>query len=103
RLFSAGNNGKLVVIDLKTGKVIATVDIEKGVDQIAFDPGNQRLYCACRGAISVVQETETGAKLLSNVPSPQGAHTITVDSRTHDVWTCYADDHDSYLLKYAVP
>jgi|SRR5579871_1065657 len=99
RLFSAGSNGKLVVIDIKTGKVIASVDIEKGVDQIAFDPGNKRIYCACRGAISVVQETDDGANLVGNVPSPRGSHTITVDRATHAVWTCYFDDHDSYFLK----
>ena len=99
RLFSAGSNGKLVVIDLKTGKVISTVDIQKGVDQIAFDRNNKRIYCACQGAISVVQATEDGAKLVSNVPSPKGAHTICVDNRSHAVWTCYSDDHDSYLLK----
>ncbi len=98
-LFSAGSNGKLVVIDLKTGKVIATVDIAKGVDQIAFDRGNQRIYCACKGMISVVQETADGAKLLGNVPAPAGAHTIAVDRRTHAVWTCYSDAHDSYLMK----
>jgi DNA-binding beta-propeller fold protein YncE len=99
RLFSAGSNGKLVVIDLKTGKVISTVDIEKGVDQIAFDRGNQRIYCACKGAISVVQTTEEGAKLLGNVPTPKGSHTLAVDQKTHAVWTSYFDDHDSYLLK----
>ena len=99
RLFSAGSNGKLVAIDLKTGKVTTVTDIEKGVDQIAFDPGNQRVYCACKGAISVVQATEEGVKLLGNVPSPKGSHTITVDTKTHAVWTCYSNDHDSYLLK----
>jgi DNA-binding beta-propeller fold protein YncE len=99
RLFSAGSNGKLVMIDIKTGKVVSTVDIEKGVDQIAFDRGNQRIYCACRGAISVVQETDDGAKLLGNVTTPKGSHTIAVDQKTHAVWTCYFDDHDSYLLK----
>jgi DNA-binding beta-propeller fold protein YncE len=99
RLFSAGSNGKLIVIDLKGGKTLAAIDIEKGVDQIAFDKGNQRVYCACRGAISVVQETADGARLLGNVPTPRGSHTITVDSKTHAVWTCYFDEKASYLLK----
>jgi DNA-binding beta-propeller fold protein YncE len=88
-----------VVIDIATAKPIATVDIEKGVDQIAFDSSNKRIYCACHGAISVVEETDDGAKLVGNVPSPKGSHTIAVDPQTHAVWTCYADDHDSYLLK----
>jgi DNA-binding beta-propeller fold protein YncE len=99
RLFTAGSNGKLVVIDLKTGKTLATVDIEKGVDQIAFDRGNQRIYCACKGFISVLQATDDGAKLLGNVPTPKGSHTLAVDQKTHAVWTCYFDDRESYLLK----
>lgn len=99
RLFTAGSNGKLAIIDMKTGKVTSTIDIPKGVDQIAFDRGNQRLYCACSGFISVVQTTDDGAKLLANVPSPKGSHTIAVDQKTHAVWTCYSDAKESYLLK----
>jgi len=99
RLFSAGSNGKLVSIDLKTGKVTSDVDIEKGVDQIAYDRGNKRIYCACKGAISVVQETDDGMKLIGSVTTPKGCHTITVDNKTHAVWTCYSDAKDSYLLK----
>ena len=99
RLFTAGSNGKLAVIDLKTGKVLSTVSIEKGVDQIAYDSGSGRIYCACRGAISVVQVTPEGAKFLGNVPTPKGSHTIAVDRKTRAVWTCYYDDKNSYLLK----
>ncbi len=99
KLFSAGSNGKLVAIDLKTGKVFSSIDIEKGVDQIAFDPGNQRIYCACKGAISIAQETEDGIKSLGKVTTPKGSHTLTVDTKTHAVWTCYFDDKNSYLLK----
>jgi DNA-binding beta-propeller fold protein YncE len=99
RLFTAGSNGKLAVIDMKTGKVTATVDIPKGVDQIAYDRGNQRIYCACSGFISVVQATDDGAKLLGNIPSPKGSHTLTVDRKTHAVWTCYSDAKESYLMK----
>jgi YVTN family beta-propeller protein len=99
RLFSAGNNGKLVVIDIKTGKVTSQVDIKRGVDQIAYDRGNGRIYCACQGAISVVQVTEDGVKSLGDVPTPKGSHTIAVDPKTHAVWTCYYDSNGSYLLK----
>jgi len=99
RLYSAGSNGKLIVIDLKTGKTIAAVDIEKGVDQIAYDRTSQRIYCACHGAISVVQATPEGAKTLGKVATPNGSHTIAVDNKTHAVWTCYSDAKDSYLLK----
>lgn len=103
RLFSAGSNGKLVVIDMKTGRVTGSVDIEKGVDQIAYDAAIQRIYCACKGAISVVQVTDDGAKLVANVPAPKGAHTIAVHAADHSVWTCYFDTENSYLLKLVPP
>ena len=92
--------GKLVVMDAKTGKVLTSVDTAPRVDQIAFDPGSGRVYCAGRGAISVVQVTKTGATLLANIPSAKGTHTLTVDPKTHAVWASYADDAHSYLQKY---
>ncbi|HEV2471070.1 MAG TPA: YncE family protein, partial [Chthonomonadales bacterium] len=100
RLFTAGSNGKLTVIDMKTGKPITSVDIATGVDQIVFDAGLKRVYCSCRNAISIVQETAAGAASLGDVPAPAGAHTITVDPRTHAVWTCYTDKSNSYLQRY---
>jgi DNA-binding beta-propeller fold protein YncE len=99
RAFSAGKNGKLVAIDLKSGKQIAVVDIAPGVDQIAFDPAKKRVYCACKGAVSVVEETDDGAKLVKNIPVHAGAHTIAVDRSTHDVWVSYADEKSGYLAK----
>jgi YVTN family beta-propeller protein len=99
RVYSAGNNGKLVVIDMKDGKVLSSVDIGKGVDQIAFDPGNSRIYCACKMVISVLEATDDGVKSIGNVSTPSGSHTVAVDLMTHAVWTCYFDKTDSYLLK----
>ena len=61
-IFSAGQ-GKVVMLDENTGKVLSSVDIAPGyVDQIAFDQSNGRLYCACgdAGVISVVQENGRG-------------------------------------------
>jgi DNA-binding beta-propeller fold protein YncE len=100
RLFAAGNNGKLVVLDAVNGKQIATVDIAKGTDQVAFDPGNQRIYCGCgNGVISVVQETPEGATLLGNVQTVGTGKTLTVDTKTHAVWTAYFDKTNCYVLK----
>ncbi|HET6383841.1 MAG TPA: YncE family protein, partial [Armatimonadota bacterium] len=104
RLFTAGS-GKVAVIDMKTGKVIQTVAIAPGyVDQIAFDPGRKRLYCACgNGFISVVRETVAGAELVANVASHNRAHSLAVDPRTHSVWLSYTDGKNSYLQEYRAP
>lgn len=102
RLFSAGGNGMLAVVDSKTGRVTASVAIAPGTDQIDFDPRRQRIYCASRGFISVVQETADGARILGNVPSPRGAHTLAVDPATGAVWVSYSNPSGSYLEKFTV-
>ena len=91
---------KLVVFDVKTGKVIGSVDIAPGTDQIAYDPEWKRVYCASKGFVSVVQATADGAELVANVPSPAGVHTIAVDPSTHSVWVCYADTAHSYVQQF---
>jgi DNA-binding beta-propeller fold protein YncE len=100
RLFSAGTNGKLAVVDSMSGKVVGSVDIAPGVDQIAFDPEKKRVYCASStGVVSVVEETADGAVSLGNVKTAPGAKTITVDPKTHAVWVAYADKEHSYVRK----
>jgi DNA-binding beta-propeller fold protein YncE len=99
-LFSAGANGKLAVLNLKTGQMMDTIDIAEGVDQIAYDAGNKRLYCASRkGMISVIGWTDKGAVSLGQVQTATGAKTIAVDPSTHAVWVAYADKEHSYVLR----
>jgi hypothetical protein len=45
RIFVAGGNGKLAVIDTQSGKITGSTDIVTKVDQIAFDPAKQFVYC----------------------------------------------------------
>jgi YVTN family beta-propeller protein len=100
RLYCAGTNGKLAVMDAQTGKVLETVDIAKGVDQIVFDPEKRRVYCGCgSGFVSVLEETEESAKSLGNIKTAPGAKTITFDPKTHAVWVAYADKEHSYVRK----
>ena len=101
-IFSAGH-GKAVMMDQATGQVLSSVDIAPGyVDQIAFDPGTQRLYCACgdAGVISVVQEKDNGMTLAGTVTSHKKAHTLAVDPDTHAVWLSYTDLTGSYLQEF---
>ncbi|BDI28506.1 hypothetical protein CCAX7_005570 [Capsulimonas corticalis] len=102
RIFAAGQ-GKVDLMDIKTGKVLATVDIEPGyVDQIAFDSSRKRLYCASSaGVISVVDETADGATLAGKVTVPKGTHTLAVDQSTGDVWISYSDAAGSNLQKWS--
>jgi DNA-binding beta-propeller fold protein YncE len=100
RLFTAGANGKLAVVDTTTGAVIDSVDIAQEVDQIAFDPGRRRVYCASSiGLLSVVQETDTGARHLADITVPRRTHSVAVDPTTHNVWIAYGADDNDYVLK----
>ena len=100
RLFVVGANGKLVAIDVKTGRVSGSADVANKVDQIAFDGSNKRVYCASgEGVMSVVDASGTALKSLGNAPTHKGAHSVAVDEKTHAVWTAYADGDKSYLLR----
>ena len=103
RLFSAGANGQMVVIDTSTGKVVATVKIADRVDQVAFDPGSRRVYCAADGVISVVQETAGGVEALGDVKTSKGGKNVAVDPSTHTVWTVFTDGKDSYAKSWLQP
>lgn len=105
RVFAAGQ-GKVVMLDQKTGKLLASVAIAPGyVDQIALDSDKKRIYCACgdAGVISVVGETITGMTLLGTVPTQKKSHTLAVDPTTHAVWISYTDATSSYLQQYTAP
>jgi len=102
-LFAAGANQKLAAIDAKTGKPMGSIDIAKGVDEIAFDPDTQRVYCACSsGKISVAQDSATGLTAIGEVDSPHGARSIAYDGKEHAVWVAYSDDKGSHIQRFRV-
>jgi len=104
RLFTAGVNGKLAVLDLGTGQVIQTIDIAPRVDQIAYDPIADRLYCASgTGLLSVIGETGEGFGHIGDVPIPRGTHTLAIDPKTHNVWIAYGGDTNDYVMKISPP
>jgi len=100
RVFSVGLNGKLAVIDVKTGTIVTEVDVAGRVDQIAFDPATKRVYCPSgSGVLTVVQETDAGASVLDTITVPRGTHSLAVDPKTHDVWISYGAPDGDYVEK----
>ena len=57
RLFIGCRDGQIAVLNTQTGKEIKTLPITKGVDDIVYDPGSQRLYASCDGDASVYAQT----------------------------------------------
>ena len=98
----AGGTGKLVLLDLATGQILASSDISLRVDEIAYDPALRRAYCASGlGFISVVGVTSSTLKNFGSIGSAQGAHSIAVDPKTHTVWIAFARNGQAYIQSFA--
>lgn len=96
RLFSSGGNGKLVVMDTTSGKVTASVNVVEKVDQIAFDPKNELVYCAGPGKMSMVSVSGDTIASAGDFATADTAKNVTVDPKTGAVWTTYTDGKSSF-------
>ncbi len=103
RIFSAGDNGKLVVIDTKTGLATGSVAIVPKVDQIAFDAVGGFVYCAGTDKMSVVRTTGGKVVAIGDVTTAATARNVTVDPETRWVWTTYTDGKSSYAKAWMPP
>ncbi len=93
RLFAGCDNKMMAVIDTKSGKVIATPAIGDGVDANGFDPGTDLAFASCgEGVLTVVHEDSPDKfTVVGNVPTKQGARTMALDEKTHNVYVVTAD------------
>ena len=82
----------MAVVDADSGKVIATPAIGEGVDATAFDDGTGLAFASCgEGVLTVVKEDSPNQfTVAENVPTQQGARTMALDSKTHNVYTVTA-------------
>ena len=98
-----GGTGKLALLSLSSGQVLASCDVSPKIDEIAYDPGSQRVYCASGlGTISVVEVGQSKLTTLAPLASSPGAHSIAVDPHTHTVWITYAKDTKAYIQSFTV-
>jgi DNA-binding beta-propeller fold protein YncE len=92
---------KLVLLNCASGKVVATAPIGARVDEMAYDSGLHRAYCASRqGKISVVAVAADKLTPLADVPDENGAGDIAVDPKTHAVWVAYAKDGQCFAQPF---
>jgi DNA-binding beta-propeller fold protein YncE len=93
RLFIAcGRNAKLVIFDMVNHRIIASLAIGGGPDSVAYDASLQRIYSAgSSGRLSVIQQDNADAyRVIENIPTHPGAHTLAVDPTSHKVYVGYA-------------
>ena len=93
RLFAGCGNKVMAVVDTRTGKVVASPAVGAGVDASGFDTATQLAFTSNgEGSITVVHEdTPDKYTVVETVPTQRGARTMTVDPRTHRLYTVSAE------------
>ncbi len=87
-LFSVCHNKLMVISNTQSGKVITTLPIGEHVDGAAFDPQLKRAFSSNgEGTLTVVQEEGNNKfKVLGNLPTQEGARTVTIDTKNHHLY-----------------
>ena len=84
RLF-VGCSKTSVVVDSKSGKVVAQFPVGQGVDALGWDASQKLIYVpAGDGTVTVVhQDSPDKYTVVATVQTMRGARTIVVDDKTH--------------------
>jgi DNA-binding beta-propeller fold protein YncE len=92
RLFAGCGNKTMAIVDMRTGKVVASPAVGDGVDAAGFDPGTQLAFTSNgEGSITVVHEdTPDKYTVVETVPTQRGARTMAVNPKTHRLYTVSA-------------
>jgi len=88
RLFSVCHNRKMVVIDSKSGEIIASLPIGASVDGVVFDPAKDLAFSSNGdGTVTIVSKGRSGRyEVLGNVETQKSARTIALESSTHRLY-----------------
>ena len=98
RLFVAGRSEFVSIFSLDSGKKLGTIDVGPGhIDQIAYDPVNDTLYCPDNGRLIVVTDASRHPTVSQSLAIPKKTHSATLDPQTRAVWIAYADSHGSFV------
>lgn len=78
-----------IVIDGTSGNILANIPFVGGVDEIAFNPGDNRYYLAARDmptgpVLGVIDATQN--LWLQNVPTNANSHSVAVDNTTNHIF-----------------
>jgi len=80
-------DSKLLVVDMETFDVKQVFSTGEGPDVLALDSGLERLYVATEsGIVSIFQLRGRTLEKLQDLSVAPNAHTISVDSNTHEVY-----------------
>jgi DNA-binding beta-propeller fold protein YncE len=100
---SCEGNGKLLILDLRTMKVVGTYTVGDDPDVLAWDATWRRLYVASEsGVLSTFVATGSALRALPEIRVAH-AHTVALDPRTHRVYLPLEDVGGRPVLRVMVP
>jgi DNA-binding beta-propeller fold protein YncE len=88
-----GGNKKMVVLDANKGTILASPPIGEGCDATAFDPARGLAFASAGdGTITVIKEDGGDHfSVVQTVTTQKSARTMTVDTKTHQLFTVAAN------------
>ena len=93
RTFSVCDEKVMSVVNVDTGKVVATPAICEGPDAAGFDPSSGYVFASCGdGNLTVIhQDSPDKYTVVENVPTKRSARTMGLDLKTHNIFLPAAD------------
>jgi DNA-binding beta-propeller fold protein YncE len=92
RLFSGCRSGILAISDYKTGKMITTVPIGKGVDGTAYDPTTHNIFASnADGTLSIIHQSGADRyDVLQTLSTPIGSRNLGLNLDNHRLYVASA-------------
>jgi len=93
RTFSVCDEKVMSVVNIDTGKVVATPAICDGPDAAGYDPSSGYVFASCGdGNLTVIhQDSPDAYTVVENVPTKRSARTMGLDLKTHNIFLPAAD------------
>jgi YVTN family beta-propeller protein len=92
RIFSGCHNKVMAVLDVESGKVIATVPIGEDVDANAYDAETGFAFSSNgEGTLTIVRESSRGKFDVETIPTQRSARTMALDTKTHKIYLPVAE------------
>ena len=93
RLILGCSNEKMIIMDIESGKIVASLDAGKGIDATSFDPGTQLAFASAGGSGTVTiahEDTPDKFTVVQTLATERSARTMTLDSVTHKIYLASA-------------
>jgi YVTN family beta-propeller protein len=92
RLFPVCDGKKMAVLDVKTGKAIATPAIGDGPDAAGWDAKHKLAFASCgEGVLAVIDASKPDFPTIETLPTQRGARTMAYDSGSDRVYLVTAE------------